>query len=78
MEAAIQHLLSRSNEPQLPDTPWTDPAGAADMRTSEVPLPGLQPYNSDSVDGMCAITFAGEHVPGYFGIWPYPVLIPRQ
>lgn len=63
MEAVIQHLLSRSNEPQLPDTPWTDSASAA--ATAEV-----HPFTSDSVDGMCAITFAGEYVPGYFGLLP--------
>jgi hypothetical protein len=68
MESLIQHLLNKSDQGQMPDTPWTDSVGLADTQMPETQLPGMLPYHTDSVDGMCAITFAGEYVPGYFGM----------
>ncbi|KAE8141839.1 fungal-specific transcription factor domain-containing protein [Aspergillus pseudotamarii] len=67
MEDLIQQLLSKSNQGQLPDTPWTASAGIAETQMPEAPRMEKRRYNTDSVDGMCAITFAGEYVPGYFG-----------
>jgi hypothetical protein len=71
MESLIQHLLSKLNQGQLPDTPATDVIGIAEAQVlPEMQLPKLHPYNTDSVDGMCTITFAGEYFPGYFGMDP--------
>ncbi|GFF29470.1 uncharacterized transcriptional regulatory protein C3C7.04 [Aspergillus udagawae] len=68
MESLIQQLLSKLNQGQLPDTPATDVIGIAEAQVlPEMQLPKLHPYNTDSVDGMCTITFADEYFPGYFG-----------
>ncbi|OGM39341.1 hypothetical protein ABOM_012043 [Aspergillus bombycis] len=68
MESLIRQLLSKLNQGQLPDTPATDVVGTTEAQVLlDMQLPKLRFYNTDSVDGMCAITFAGEKFAGYFG-----------
>lgn len=67
METLVRELLSKSNQRQVPETPWTDSVSIAEMQMLEAPTSEMRLY-TDSVDGMCAITFAGESVSGYFGM----------
>lgn len=74
MEALIQQLLRKSDQAQSPDTPWGDSIAVSETQMPEALMMEVRPFNTDSVDGMCSITFAGEYVTGYFGM----IVVPAQ